>query len=277
MSKGLLIETLDFLAPAQEDVPTWDEILARAGVDNPAPAQRPLWRRYWVIALAVLTAVLVPLAAIGSEQGWLWLMDGKLPPGEAHPVSDIIKLQSGYWEGEHWRTAAYRAFPHLYRPDGPTTESVCLILEFAPFSPGVASCAALPNTHYPPKTSGADWPMSPSIELVGGNPWAVEHDSQNDVMAGPGTGYLIGMTTSNVKKVEIHFKDGRVMDTSTFASPEALGVRVNFFVRPLSTWVLSLHMTKLLGLDAEGKTVACLAWRPESWVQGRATSPTICN
>jgi len=269
MSKGLLKETLDILAPAQEDVPVWEDVLARAGIENPVPLRRPFWKRSWVIAIALMVAILVPLAAIGSEQGWLWLMDGKLPPGEAHPISNVVKLQSGYWKGEHWRTAAYRAFPHLYRPDGPTTESVCLIVEFAPFSPGVAQCAALPNTHYPPKTSGADWPLSPSIELVGGNPWAVERDYSEN-----GPGYLIGMTTSNVSTVEVHLKDGRVMDTSTFSAPEALGVPVNFFVRPLPTWGLSFHMTKLVGLDAEGKVVACLAWRPESIV---GTTPTACS
>ena len=43
MSRRLLDQTLDDLAPEQGKLPLWEEILERAGIESPALTRRPLW------------------------------------------------------------------------------------------------------------------------------------------------------------------------------------------------------------------------------------------
>ena len=249
MSKGLLIDALDFLAPAQEDVPTWDEILARAGADNPAPAQRPLWKRSWVIALAVLVAALVPLAAIGAEQGW-WFTTGN---GGMQSVGPVVEIESGVWDGHPWKMEAERvaetdpfAHPKNDEPNwGEKQYDLCISIDSSASQYGGLGCE--PG---PPKSGfgGVD------TGTLGPNP--------------DETPYVAGAVSEDITQVDIYLPDGHILHTPTIAAPEALGASYRFYAAELPAFN---DMSKLVGLDSDGKVIAC--FNPN----GPAKSESACG
>ncbi|MGD0165745.1 MAG: hypothetical protein ABSC51_00440 [Gaiellaceae bacterium] len=249
MSKGLLEETLELLAPVQEAVPTWEDILTRAGIENAVPTRRPLWKRSWVIALAMLVVVLVPLAAIGSEQGWLFLDHGKVMPGMPKPLSEIVEVKRGSWSGHDWRLAAYRALVRRHGV-GVGVDGLCYLVQTGDGTTGGGDegvCAPIPP-QLPGVSSGSS--ALNSISFFGGSFDASQGATDK-------TGYVFGMVADSVTEVDIHFRDGRAIDTPTFAAPEGLGAPVRFFGVELPEYGLYPSISRLIGLDGQGKIVAC--------------------
>ena len=200
---------------------------------------------------SVQWSFLVPLAAIGSEQGWLFLDHGKVMPGMPKPVSEILEVKSGSWSGHDWKLAAYRA---LVRRGGVGAgiDGLCYLLQSADGDQGL--CAPIPPWH-----AGASSESSTpeSVTYIGGS-------FNNSAGAPDKTGWLFGMVRNNVAEVDIHFEDGRVIDAPTFAAPEALAAPVRFYGVELSDYRMYLTISKLVGLDAQGQIAACSADPAES-------------
>jgi hypothetical protein len=248
MNRQLLNRTLDDLAPAQGEIPTWEDILDRAGIEGLVSTRRPLWKRSWVIALAVLVAVLVPLAVIGSQENWWFLDNGSPKPGMPRPVSAILEVKSGSWSGHDWQLAAYRTFVHR-GGTGPGIEGVCYSSQVDHGRGGTGACTPIPS-QLPGVSSESSAPNS--ISFFGG-PFNTRRGATDK------TGYVFGMVPGNVTDVNIHFKDGRATDAPTFAAPEALGASVRFFGVELSEYGLFLSISKLVGLNGQGEIAACTA------------------
>jgi hypothetical protein len=229
MKNGLLRKTLDNLAPAQEDLPAWEDVLDRAGIAG-ASARRPLWKRSWIVVAAALIAVLVPLAAIGLEQNWWFLREEGMGP---KPATDVVVVKSGTWNGYDWELVAYVS----------STDGICYGIQ--PTSPGKP-------------TAGGNLSCGPSTITA----------TEAALGWGKGerlTPYIEGPVTDKAEQVEIYFTDGQVVRTPTFAAPKALGSSVRFYATPFPSGVdfpgksFSDPVEKLVGLDGAGKIVACLA------------------
>ncbi len=254
MNKALLRETLDELAPMQVSVPTWESILARAGVEAAEPARRRFRKRVLVIAFAVLVLVLTPLAAIGSQRGWIFTDDdGDVMPGMPKRASDIVVVQTGSWSGHEWEITAYRGTVPDDLPPGPRLvqpgdEVVCFSFQFASegeYLNGIgqeseAGCAPVPK------------PSEPAI---------VDYMTGRDSL--PGTvpvPYVIGMAPATVSRVKIRLTNGRTITTPTFAAPEELGAPARFFATPRPVTSKDRQgerpIEEIVGLDAQGQVVA---------------------
>jgi hypothetical protein len=230
MSKGILKQTLDDLAPAQEDLPAWEDVLDRAGVEVAQRARRPLWKRSWIVLTAVLIAVLVPLAAIGSEENWWFLREEGMGP---KPATDVVVVKSGTWNGYDWELVAYVS----------STGGICYGIQ---------------PTRLGKPTAGGNLSCGPST--ISGSEAALGWGKGEQL-----TPYVIGAVSEKAEQVEIYFTGGQVVRTPTIAAPKALGSRVRFYATPFPSGVdfpgksLSDPVEKFIGLDGEGKIVACLA------------------
>ncbi|MGA9761330.1 MAG: hypothetical protein WBQ14_02795 [Gaiellaceae bacterium] len=250
MSKGLLNETLDILAPTQEEVPSWETILARAGIENPAPAKRPLWKRTWVAAVVVAVAVLVPLTAIGSEQDWWFFHFG----GQSllKPATGVSVVKTGSWDGNEWELVAFRS----------ETQGLCFgILPTRLGAPansagGGLSCGSVAGV---PRTPAAI-PNSLMITFLAGAIGGIEKNEQ----AVP---YAVGPVSEVAVQVDIHLRDGEIVHTPAFGAPEELSASIRFYATQLPPGALpstsesgarTIPITKLVGLDRAGRVVACL-------------------
>jgi hypothetical protein len=245
MSKGLLKQTLDDLAP-QEDIPAWEDVLDRAGIETPRPARRPLWKRSWSIVLAALVAVLVPLAAIGSEQDWWFFRFG--PP--LKPVSEVVVVKTGSWSGNDWELIAFRS----------DTKGLCFGLQPTRLGTsrngagGVIGCSSFAGV---PRTSDVK-PSSLMINVL------IAIGIEKNEQAVP---YAAGPVSDEAAQVDIYLQGGEVVHTPAFDAPEELGAPIRFYATQLPSSALpsnpeggggALPITKLVGLDGEGKVVACL-------------------
>lgn len=250
MSKGLLKQTLDSLAPVQSELPNWANILERAGIEGKAEARRSLWKRSWIAAIVVVVAVLVPLAAIGSEQDWWFFHFG----GQSllKPLTGVSVVKTGSWDGNEWELVAFRS----------ETEGLCFgILPTRLRAPansaggglGCGSVAGVPRTP-------AATPSSAMITVLTGAVGGIEKNEQ----AVP---YAVGPVSDVAVQIGIYLRDGEVVHTPAFGAPEELGAPIHFYATQLPPSALpstseeggrTIPITKLVGLDGAGKVVACL-------------------
>src|SRR5207247_6506726 len=87
---------LDRLTPDLPWQADWSDVLARAG------ERRPGMRRF-VIALAVLAAVAIPLAALAAANDWWFMRFGNAP----RPLHGPVVVKEGTWSGRTWQLIAY--------------------------------------------------------------------------------------------------------------------------------------------------------------------------
>jgi hypothetical protein len=250
MSRGLLKQTLDSLAPPQSEVPNWGYILERAGIEGKAEARRPLWKRSWIVAAVVVVAALLPFAAIGSEQDWWFFHFG----GQSllKPATDVSVVKTGSWEGNEWQLVAFRS----------ETQGLCFgILPTRIGAPansagGGLSCGSVAGV---PRTPAAI-PNSLMITFLAGAIGGVEKNEQ----AVP---YAVGPVSEVAVQVDIYLRDGEVVHTPAFGAPEELGVPIRFYATQLPPGALpstsedgarTIPITKLVGLDGAGRVIACL-------------------
>jgi hypothetical protein len=238
-------ETLRGLAPELSFELDWDDVLRRAG-ETTASSSRPRVprrRRRVVLALAVLAAVLVPLAALGSANQWWFLRLGGATPQPTGAAPAVVT--QGEWDGHRWQLIAYRSGGNLLcfsvSPE-PTTER----------GDGAAlGCAAFVGTSSPDGSSTAM-----NITYLSG--------SAPELPA-----YVAGPVVDSAAEVSVTFVNGDVLRVSTFAAPKSLG-GVRFYAAPLPAAARALHagpaIEKLTGYDHNGNVVACLL--PSTAVDG---------
>ena len=233
MRKGLLKETLESLAPPQEDIPTWEGVLYRAGIETSALDRRQLRKRY-LIAITALIAMLVPLAAIGSQSNWWFLSDGS-----PQPVSDIMAVTSGTWDGYKWQLVAFRS----------DRMGLCYAMQSTkhglpgPKDGGGEACGEFDGVPLRPSSKPS---RSVTIAALSGSLGPLTKDSP----------YVVGPVVDQAARVDVYLQGGRVIHAPTLDAPDELNLPVRFFVAQLPPAETSF--SKLVAIDGAGNVVACL-------------------
>ena len=221
-------EALERLAPAQSFAHDWNDVLERASVAAPAHRRaRP--RKRWLLSVAIALVVLSPLGALAATEDW-WFLDSPGTPAPSNPPPLVVK--TGSWEGKEWLLVAYRS------DDG----DLCFSMNPAssPMSTGVG--AAL--------NCGGWEAYSPSgPKLAGGITYLGGTSSELPT-------YVVGPVVEEAAEVAIHFVGGEVVRTPAFDAPSSLGALRFYAARAPAT---DSVVEKLVGLDRDGRVVACLA------------------
>jgi hypothetical protein len=222
--------------------PNWGDVLARAGEH---PVRKPrLARRRLVLAVALLAAVVVPLAALSAANDWWSLFKAA---GVPTPASTPIVVKTGTWSGHPWQLVAYparrRGLCFGVMPTSTPGSSEGAALECSDFAGFKRSAAQVP-------------PSGMTITFLSG--------SRSKKLPS----YIAGPVIDTARTVEIHFTDGQTLRTQTFTAPAPLN-HVRFFATPIPTndapssrpdqGKLVLQVAWVAGLDPHGAIVACLA------------------
>jgi hypothetical protein len=221
-------DVLDRLAPVHEFAADWEDVLARAGVPSWPPRARI--RPRLALVAALLVAIVVPLTAIAESRDW-WFF-GAGAPAPATPVS-VVKTVD--WDGQRWELVAYRT----------VNDGLCFSMS--------------------PASSNGRGPMN-CDQIVGvtrdwkGSPHAITYLSARPAIERPG--FIVGAVTDEADAVAVYFVNGDVLRTEAFAAPESLGA-IRFYAARLPGSRLpmafdSRFVDKLVGLDRDGRIVACL-------------------
>ncbi len=199
-------------------------------------------RRLVLLSLAVLAAVLVPLAALGAANDWWFLKNGAAPVPTTAP--QVVK--EGEWNGHPWQLIAYPSATH----------GLCISItpkdSAATGEGGSMGCGPFVGIARTPESR-----TSPDMSIT-----VVAADATEKLPAN-----IRGAVIESASAVEIRFPDGDVLRVPTFAGPEPLQhvrfyaaqLPANFHVTPDN--VTSVFPTWVAGLDASGNVVACLAPR----------------
>jgi hypothetical protein len=213
-----------------------------------APDRSPahfVTKRRLVVSVAVLAAVLVPLAAVGVANDWWFLKSGSNPTPKLAP--GVVK--QGEWNGHPWQLTAWPS------PRGELCFSVTPRGSTDLGEGGATSCGSVLGIEsmHVTKTSAM------TITFMGAA-------ASKQLPA-----YIAGPVTSKATAVEVRFTNGEVLRVPTFAAPEPLQ-RIRFFATPLPSNVQpspnSFFLKSVAGLDAKGNVIACLA--PLSATDGRS-------
>lgn len=78
--------------------PDWDDVVRRAN----GPRRRV---RAFVIGVALLAAILIPLGALAAANDWWFLRSADAP----RPVGEPVVIKAGEWDGHAWQLAGYRS------------------------------------------------------------------------------------------------------------------------------------------------------------------------
>lgn len=229
-------DPLDRLAPALGWAGDWDDVLERAGESARARPRlgRVFRRRRLVFAFAVLVCVLIPIVAVAAANDWWFFRYGGAPT----PLHAPLVVKEGEWSGHPWQLIAYPS----------STDGLCYSITPSPEGAGAAmSCAPIVGL---PRTQ--ETKPSPDMAIT--------------FMVGSGTvhlpAYIAGPVVESAEQVEVDFGDGYVLRVATFPAPESVG-RVRFYATPVSE---SASPQRIVGLDGNGKVVACLV--PRTAVSG---------
>jgi hypothetical protein len=212
-------------------------------------------RRRLFFAFAVLAAVLVPVAALGSANDWWFLRVGGTPVATTAP--QVVK--EGEWKGHPWQLIAYPSATH----------GLCISItpkdSRADGAGGAMSCAPLVGIARTPESTA-----SPDVTIT--------------LLAGAGgkelPPHMVGAVIEEASVVEVRFGDGDVLRVPTFAGPEPLQ-HVRFYAAQLPTAMRLTPGTAaeflkwvVAGLDATGTVVACAT--PRTADDG-SSSPSDCR
>jgi hypothetical protein len=274
---GSISQLLDDLSPrVLVDEPAWDDVLTRAVLLSGSPGDadgrvtqwgglswrrrglRSIWgmrRRPLLVALIVFVCVLVPVSAlaVAKDDPWWFLRFQPLGLGPAKG-SQVVVIKQGSWNGQSWVLTAYRSRAgHLcyqLTENGPNGRHS---------GQGAGGCGPVPGS----SVATANGPRTIRIMYLSGS--LVATNGHGPVR------YIVGPVVNEVTEVVITLADGTVMRTATFTAPTALGLAARFYAAsmPASTSTepharcaqrvavfASTRPTKLIGLDANGHTVA---------------------
>ena len=199
-------------------------------------------RRLILLSLAVLAAVLVPLAALGAANEW-WFLNNEAAPV---PTTAPQVVKEGEWNGHPWQLIAYPS----------ATGGLCISL-----TPKDSAATG----------KGGAMACGPFVGIARKGESKTAPDISVTVSAGDATDKppvnIWGAVIEPASTVEIRFPEGNVLRVPTFAGPEPLQ-HVRFYAAQLPA---NFHMTPdnvssvfpswIAGLDATGNVVACLAPR----------------
>jgi hypothetical protein len=230
-------DPLDRLAPALPWKPDWADVLDRAGEHS--PNHRLLTKRRLARALALLAAVLIPLAALGAASDWWFFRFGDAPT----PLSAPVVVKEGEWSGHPWQLIAYPS----------STDGLCVSVIPTGSKPegfgGAMGCAPMAGVRRTAETKGSS---DMTITFLSGS-------AGSELPA-----YVAGPVTDKASNVEIRFGTGEVLRVPTFSAPASLG-HVRFYATQLPASVTlpgsdtgQRFIDKLTGLDNDGDVVACL-------------------
>ncbi len=238
MTSDVIDDALERLAPAQAFVSDWHDVLNRGGEAPPLasrPSRRTRPRKRWLLAVALGVAVLSPLGAIaaaGGTEGW-WFFDSHAPAPIKHAPPLVVK--TGSWDGHGWLLVAYRT----------ENGDLCFSMNPAssPMSTGVG--AAMNCGGFQSRPSGGSNRPRGITFLSGGSPELPT--------------YVVGPVIEEAQEVVIQFAGGAVLHTVPFDAPASLGAVKFYAARLADTESPAATVEKLVGLDGDGRVVACLA------------------
>lgn len=229
--------------PGWEDVLTRADVLAAAATNGspPAPTRMgSLARRPWtgtkrlLVAAAVLAAILIPLGALATVNGW-W-------SGTPRPLNKPVVVTRGSWEGHPWNLAAYVS-----------AARICWSINFEDSPRGGTAlgggCGSIVGIRPP----GAGLAI-PTVDWRAG---ATSIRSYPKWIAGP--------VVETARLVVIHFRNGTELRVPATGAVQWKNVGwyrpVRFFAAQLPAEINFIHVPESLdsitGLDAQGNIVAC--------------------
>lgn len=222
-------DVLDRLAPVYEFAADWDDVLARAGV--PSGSSRAKTQRRLALLAALIAAIVVPLTAIAESRDW-WFFGAGAP----EPATPVFVVKTVEWDGERWELVAYRTL----------NDGLCFSM-----SPAAANGRGAMN---------CDQIVGVTREWKQETPRAITYLTGRPSIERPG--YIVGAVTDEAGEVAVYFINGDVLRTEAFAAPQSLGA-IRFYAARLPGSMLhialgSRFVDKLVGLDRDGRLVACL-------------------
>jgi hypothetical protein len=225
MTTDVIAETLDRLAPEHPFAADWHDVLGRAG-ETARVERRP--RRRWLLAAALLLAILSPLTAVAAtEEWWPFRPHERVEP----PTSSPEVVRTGTWDGQEWSLVVYRTehgYCHGLVPAAPSQP---------PEGGFVSSCGGFIET-LPNGTGG--------ITIHSGNLGRLPH-------------WVAGPVVESADRVAIHLAGGEVLQVPAFDVPESLGAIRFYLARvPETAQPRDAYFVKAEGLAADGTVVACI-------------------
>jgi hypothetical protein len=272
MTRDLVVEILDALAPPQRFVPDWEEVLRRTGNGRAFRDQRErkrMPRRRMALAIVVVIAVFVPLGTLGATDSF-WFLRFPISGETSSPTSSIaspepgtttpkgplgvapavspVAVKTGTWEGHGWELDAFvGAGGDLCFGVAPTATI------HGGGADAALSCARIYGV--PTQTPSTQGPLPLDITYL-------MNGRTNDLPP-----YIAGPVVGTASNVVIYFADGEVVRTPTFEAPPSLG-SVRFYASPIPDAVATAYLqappgpgpalNKIVGLDENDNIVACL-------------------
>lgn len=229
-----LDSALEQLAPGSGWSSDWQNVLERAG----ATADRTRVPRRIVLALALVGAIVVPLAALADSNGWWFFAAAPVPKPTHAPVT----VKSGTWGGQAWQLIAYPS----------ATDGLCFAIVPMTSTPtGAGSgmdCAPVAGV---PRTKATKASPDMAITYLSGFSRYLP-------------AYIAGPVIPTASSVEVRLSDGTTLTTPTFAAPSPLQT-VRFYATVLPKSSVHRRGTPvswvrwIAGLASNGRVVACLA------------------
>jgi hypothetical protein len=237
---------LDRLAPPQAFVASWDDVLARAEVSAGAKVgrRRVRRRRLWLLAAAVLVAIMVPLATLAASQGW-WFLASENPA--VAPLSGVAVVKTGTWDGKDWELTAYRSSIGLcfaVTPGGSARSTG---------AGGGMSCADIKGV---PRSQPSEETPLPITYLAAQATYLLP-------------AHIAGPVIADAAHVRVYFGNGLTVTTPTFAAPASLDA-IRFYAAQIPASVdfptpgnlEDRFLKQIVGLDEHDRVVACLTLPP---------------
>jgi hypothetical protein len=234
MTPRPLTDALDRLAPRQPFADDWADVLTRAGVEATRPS-RSGWRaRKWVLAAAIVSAIVVPVAAatIAATNDWWFFRDYHGSPALTEPV--VIK--TSIWDGKRWQLVAFRTSDDRYAD--PSAKEYCV---------GVMPYASPPSA----STGGA---LGCGGFIASGGRGINFALSQSSEVPHWGAGPVV----DSASEVALYFRNGDVLRVPTYPAPDSFGP-VHFYAAALPTASdpAAERPVKVVGISKDGVVVAC--------------------
>lgn len=230
-----VIEALERLAPVDSFIPDWEGVLQRVGEPprrTPSRVARVQLRKRRLLGVALAAAVLSSLAALAAADEW-WSGESRVP---APSIPPPLVVKTGSWDGHEWALVAYRT------SDG----ELCFSM-----NPSSSGFSATPSCgSFVGEPGRADEGQPRIAYLSGASP---------ELPA-----FVVGPVVGTAEEVVIQLAGGELR-TPTFDVPASLGA-IRFYLARVPDTLDSTGsiIERLIGLDADGRTVACLAVRTES-------------
>jgi len=244
MNARSLTDALDRLAPPQQFVHDWSDVLSRAGVETAHRSGPGRRKRKWLLAAAIVAAVVVPVAAatVAARSDW-WFFSSHGP----QPLTEPVVVKTGVWDGKRWQLVAFRAAEDRFAD--PSTKEICV--------------AVMPYSSPPSAGTGGALGCGGFSVAPPGSPGGLRGINYGSSQSAELPHWAAGPVVDSAAEVALYFRDGHVLRIPTFTAPESLGVRFYATQIPDGPGPDS-EPVKVVGLDNGGNVVACAPLGPAS-------------